>query len=55
MNDNLSYVLYGFPQSGNAYKTALMLLITGTTYEFEPVDLMSGGNLNPEYLEINPL
>jgi len=55
MNDNLSYVLYGHPRSGNAYKTALMLSMTGTPYEFEAVDLMSGGNLEPEYLQINPL
>ncbi len=55
MTDNLSYVLYGHPRSGNAYKTALMLSMTGTPYEFEAVDLMAGGNLEAEYLKINPL
>ena len=55
MTDNLSYVLYGHPRSGNAYKTALMLSMTGTPYEFEAVDLMTGGNLEAEYLKINPL
>lgn len=55
MTDDLSYVLYGHPRSGNAYKTALMLALTGTPYEFEAVDLMGGGNLEPYYLEINPL
>ncbi len=55
MTDDLSYVLYGHPRSGNAYKTALMLALTGTPYEFEAVDLMGGGNLEPYYLAINPL
>ncbi len=55
MTDDLSYVLYGHPRSGNAYKTALMLSMTGTPYEFEAVDLMSGGNLEAYYLDINPL
>lgn len=55
MNDNLSYVLYGHPRSGNAYKTALMLSMTGTPYEFEAVDLMARGNLEADYLKINPL
>lgn len=55
MSDNLSYVLYGHPRSGNAFKTALMLSLTGTPYQFEAVDLMSGANLLPDYLDINPL
>ncbi|HCP00209.1 MAG: glutathione S-transferase [Alphaproteobacteria bacterium] len=50
-----NYTLYGHPRSGNAYKTALMLALTGTEYDFEPVDLMAGGNLAVEYLKINPL
>ncbi len=49
------YTLYGHPRSGNAYKTALMLSLTSTEYDFEPVDLMDGGNLTPEYLKVNPL
>lgn len=55
MTDNLSYVLYGHPRSGNAYKTALMLSMTGTPFEFEPIDLPGGGNLEPKYLKVNPL
>lgn len=49
------YVLYGHPRSGNAFKTALMLALTETAYDFEAVDLMTGGNLEAEYLSINPL
>ena len=49
------YTLYGHPRSGNAYKTALMLSLTGTPYDFEVVDLMDGSNLAPAFLEINPL
>ena len=52
---NPPYVLYGHPRSGNAYKTALMLSMTGTPYEFRAVDLMDRSNLEPEYLKINPL
>ena len=55
MTDNLSYVLYGHPRSGNAYKTALMLSLTGTPYEFEAVDLMARTNLESDFLAINPL
>lgn len=49
------YTLYGHPRSGNAYKTALMLSMTGTDYDFELVDLMDGSNLRPEYLQVNPM
>lgn len=49
------YTLYGHPRSGNAYKTALMLSMTGTAYDFELVDIMEGGNLEAEYLKVNPL
>ena len=49
------YTLYGHPRSGNAYKTALMLALTGTAYDFELVDIAGGGNLEAAYLEVNPL
>ncbi|MBS29245.1 MAG: hypothetical protein CL566_10055 [Alphaproteobacteria bacterium] len=49
------YTLCGHPRSGNAYKTALMLSMTGTEYDFELIDLMDGSNLKPEYLQMNPL
>jgi glutathione S-transferase len=47
------FTLYGHPRSGNAYKTALMLSMTGTDYDFVLVDLMDGSNLKPEYLRVN--
>ena len=49
------YTLYGHPRSGNAYKTALMLALTDTAYDFELVDLMGRGNLGSDYLSVNPL
>jgi len=49
------YKLYGHPRSGNAYKTALMLSMTGTPYDFRLIDLMDGSNLLPEYLAVNPM
>ena len=49
------YTLYGHPRSGNAYKTALMLALTGTDYDFELVDIAGGGNLEADYLKVNPL
>ncbi|MEK9707034.1 MAG: glutathione S-transferase family protein [Alphaproteobacteria bacterium] len=50
-----AYTLYGHPRSGNAYKTALMLSMTGTPYDFRLIDLMDGSNLLPEYLAVNPM
>jgi glutathione S-transferase len=49
------YTLYGHPRSGNAYKTALTLALTGTAYDFVLVDIADGGNLEAEYLKVNPL
>ena len=45
------YTLYGHPRSGNAYKTALMLALTGTAYDFELVDIAGGGNLDDPDLD----
>ena len=49
------YTLYGHPRSGNAYKTALMLALSDTAYDFELVDIAGGGNLEADYLKVNPL
>ena len=49
------YILYGHPVSGNTYKVALMLSLCSIDYDFEIVDLPAGANLNPEFLEMNPL
>ena len=34
------YTLYGHVRSGNSYKPALMLALTGTPFEFVEVDLV---------------
>ena len=49
------YVLYGDPMSGNAYKTALMLALTKTPFEFREILLRNGDHLKPEFLKLNPL
>lgn len=49
------YVLYGDPMSGNAYKTALMLSLTDTPFEFREVLLRNGDHQKPEFLKLNPL
>jgi glutathione S-transferase len=50
-----TFVLYGDPLSGNAYKTALILALTQTPYECRVVRLVEGENLSPEFLALNPL
>ncbi len=55
ISDDAEFTLYGNFRSGNSYKTALMLAMTGTPYRFKSVDLMAGENLRPEFLRINPL
>ena len=50
-----SFVLYGDPLSGNAYKTALMLSLTQNPYAGRRVQGASGDKLSPEVLELNPL
>ena len=50
-----SFVLYGDPLSGNAYKTALMLSLTQNPYEFRLIRLVEGDNLSAEFLKLNPL
>ena len=46
-------VFYGHPRSGNAYKVALMLALTGAPHRFELVDLNAGKQRTPEYLKIS--
>jgi glutathione S-transferase len=48
------YVLYAHIRSGNAYKAALMLALTATTYRLETVDLNAGQQRTPAYRAINP-
>lgn len=55
IRDDADFTLYGNVRSGNSYKTALMLAMTGTPYRFKSVDLMAGENLTTDFLRINPL
>jgi glutathione S-transferase len=47
------FTLYGFSQSGNAYKAALMLELCGADWEVERVAFFSGETRTPEYREMN--
>jgi glutathione S-transferase len=47
------YRLYGFAQSGNAYKVALMLQLSGASWAPRFVDYFKGETRSPEYRAIN--
>ncbi len=47
--------LYCFGESGNAYKVALLLTLTGTEWELEFVPFFTGGTRTPEFRAINPM
>src|SRR5689334_19995884 len=47
------YTLYCFAQSGNAYKTALMLAATGSNWTPRFVDYFNGETRSPAYRAIN--
>jgi glutathione S-transferase len=49
------YQLYCFAQSGNAYKAALMLALTGADWEPIFVDYFNGETRTPAFRAINPL
>lgn len=49
------YVLYCFAQSGNAYKAALMLALTGCDWEPRFVDFFNGETRTEAYRAINPM
>jgi glutathione S-transferase len=46
--------LHGFPMSPNTKRALLGLEEVSATYEFVPVDLMSGEHRRAEYLALNP-
>ncbi len=48
-----AFRLYGSPISGNAYKPALMLALSGQRFAFVPVDVQSGATRTDAYLAIN--
>lgn len=52
MSDDI--IFYGHPRSGNAYKPALMLALTGTAHTFRLVDLPGGETRGAEYRALNP-
>ncbi len=43
------YKLYSFAQSGNAYKVALMLALSGADWEAEWVDFFNGATRTPDW------
>lgn len=49
------YTLYCFAQSGNAYKAALLLELSGADWEPVFVDFFNGGARTPEFLELNEM
>jgi glutathione S-transferase len=49
------YQLYCFAQSGNAYKAALMLALTGADWEPLFVDFFNGATRTPGYRAINEM
>ncbi|GIL02424.1 MAG: glutathione S-transferase [Alphaproteobacteria bacterium] len=49
------YSLYCFVQSGNAYKAALMLRLTGRDWQPVWVDFFNGGTRTPQYRAINEM
>ena len=51
----MTITLYGFGESGNAYKVALMLEATGTPWELRFVDFFKGEARSPEFLAINEM
>jgi glutathione S-transferase len=49
------YTLHCFAQSGNAYKAALMLELSGAGWAPVFVDFFNGGHRSPDFLELNEM
>jgi len=49
------FILHCFAQSGNAYKVALMLELSGTDWEPRFVDFFNGATRTPEYRALNEM
>lgn len=49
------YTLHCFAQSGNAYKAALMLELSGADWEPAFVDFFNGATRTPDFLELNEM
>ncbi len=48
------YVLYGDSRSGNCYKAALILRLTGRGFEWRETDVLKGETRTAEFLAMNP-
>ena len=46
--------LYGMTGSGNCYKPALLMRQLGIPFEWEEVDILTGGSRTPAFLARNP-
>ena len=46
--------LYDFPPSGNCHKVRMMLSMLGLDYETQPVNLLKGEQMTPEFVKLNP-
>src|SRR3546814_20295172 len=51
--DKAMITLYGGP-TPNARKIAIALLEMGLEWPLDPVDILAGGQLTPEFLALNP-
>lgn len=51
----MTLTLHCFGESGNAYKVALMLALTGADWRAVHVDFFNGGHRSPDYLALNPM
>lgn len=49
-----THILYGDHRSGNCYKAALMLSLTGRDYDWREVDVLAGESRTLEFLARNP-
>lgn len=47
------FTLYGHFESGNVYKVALMLTLSGAAYDYQHVDLFKGATRQPAFRAIN--
>lgn len=51
----MAITLYGFGESGNAYKVALMLQLTSTPWDLHFVDFFKGEARSPAFLKLNEM
>jgi glutathione S-transferase len=48
------FTLYGDHRSGNCYKAALILKLTGREFRWVEIDVLKAETRNPDFLEMNP-